>query len=82
MLLICLPVISYYNTDGTMAKSASNAASAAVIAILGFFLVSPFMFGLVAYASASTVGLRSQEVSEYIVSKKYRGPRWTPSYGR
>ncbi|AKT31174.1 hypothetical protein [Pseudomonas syringae] len=75
MLLICLPVISYYNTDGTMAKSASNAASAAVIAILGFFLVSPFMFGLVAYASASTVGLRSQEVSEYIVSKKY--PRAT-----
>lgn len=75
MLLICLPVISYYSTDGTMAKKASNAASATVIAILGFFFVSPFMFELVAYASASMVGLRSQEVSEYIVSKKY--PRAT-----
>lgn len=75
MLLICLPVISYYNTDGAMAKKASNAASATVIAILGFFFVSPFMFELVAYASASMVGLRSQEVSEYIVSKKY--PRAT-----
>lgn len=75
MLLICLPVISYYSTDGAMAKKASNAASATVIAILGFFFVSPFMFELVAYASASMVGLRSQEVSEYIVSKKY--PRAT-----
>lgn len=75
MLLICLPVISYYSTDGAMAKKASNAASATVIAILGFFFVSPFMFELVAYASASMVGLRSQEVSEYIVSQKY--PRAT-----
>ncbi|KMY03616.1 membrane protein [Pseudomonas syringae KCTC 12500] len=75
MFLICLPTVVYYNTDGTLAKKVSNVVLSGVSAILIFFMISPFMFEVVAYASASTVKLRDTQVSEYIVSKKY--PRAT-----
>lgn len=71
MLLLCIPVITFYNTDGVLAKKISNSLIAASLAILVFFMMSPSLFGLVAYSAASAVKLRDQRVSEYIISKKY-----------
>lgn len=71
MLLLCIPVIAFYNTEGALSKKVSNSLLSAVFALGAFFVMSPSLFGLVAYSAAAAVKLRDQHVSEYIVSKKY-----------
>jgi hypothetical protein len=71
MLILFIPIITFYKTDGVLTKKISNSFVAASVAILSFFAMSPSLFGLVAYSAASAVKLRDQQVSEYIVSKKY-----------
>ncbi|MDZ3992421.1 hypothetical protein [Pseudomonas sp. Teo4] len=71
MVLICIPTITYYNTEGDLSKKVFNTLKAVCIVILAFLLMSPSLFGLVAYSAASAVQLRNSQVSEYIVSKKY-----------
>ncbi|MBO2892835.1 hypothetical protein [Pseudomonas asiatica] len=71
MLILFVPIINYYRTSGVLARKLSNTLLAAFFSVISFFLVSPSLFGLVAYSAASAVKLRDSQVSEYIVSKKY-----------
>ncbi|WP_397452099.1 hypothetical protein [Pseudomonas sp. NA-150] len=71
MFLLCIPIITFYGSKGSLSKKLSNCIIAAIVVILTFFGMSPSLFGLVAYSAASAVKLRDQKVSEYIISKKY-----------
>lgn len=71
ILILFVPIITFYKTDGILTKKISNSFIATCVAILAFFAMSPSLFGLVAYSAAAAVKLRDQKVSEYIVSKKY-----------
>ncbi|NWE19464.1 hypothetical protein [Pseudomonas sp. P7548] len=71
MVLLCIPTITYYNTEGDLTKKVLNTFKAVCFAIFAFLVMSPSLFGLVAYSAASAVKLRNPQVSEYIVSKKY-----------
>ena len=79
MFVLFIPIITYYKTSGALAKKVSNSLLAAFFAVLGFFAMSPSLFGLIAYSAASAVKLRDQQVSEYIVSKKYPKATLDPS---
>jgi hypothetical protein len=71
MVLLCIPTITFYNTEGDLTKKVLNTFKAVCFAVFAFLVMSPSLFGLVAYSAASAVKLRNSQVSEYIVSKKY-----------